>query len=231
MKGYRCEPDKWHYADNMSRYSWRTLEQILGIVSSKFPGIGSQELFSDFLRLFSRIGYKNSLELVTGNSLDRVMRNSSELLQEISQCWIREIPKNGLREIPRNFPWFSCVRFLGISAHSQERFLGISSKLLRGKWGSLERNYVNGHNILLHKKFPNSWNFIFHIWALKGCKVVELSMQCCGKLLSDSFEFERKCDVQNSYFGGGYVFRISNIFWSKTTLVLKYFFISVTIYN
>ena len=43
---------------------------------------------------------------------------------------------------------------------------------------------------------------------------------CCGKLLSDSFEtyqtvrsvnteFERKFDVQKSYFGGGYVFRIS----------------------
>ena len=42
-------------------------------------------------------------------------------------------------------------------------------------------------------------------------------MQCCGKLLSDSFEtyktfqrsvnpeFERKFDVQNSYFGSGYV--------------------------
>ena len=53
------------------------------------------------------------------------------------------------------------------------------------------------------------------------CKVVELSMQCCGKLLSDSFEtyktfyrsvipeFECKFDVQNSYFGGGYVYRIS----------------------
>ena len=53
------------------------------------------------------------------------------------------------------------------------------------------------------------------------CKVVALSMQCCGKLLSDSFEtyetflrsvnpeFERKFDGQNSYFGGGYVFRIS----------------------
>ena len=45
-------------------------------------------------------------------------------------------------------------------------------------------------------------------------------MQCCGKLLSDSFErcktflrsvnpeFERKFDVQNSYLGYGYVFRI-----------------------
>ena len=43
-------------------------------------------------------------------------------------------------------------------------------------------------------------------------------MQCCGKLLTDSFEtyktsqrivnpeFERKFDVQNSYFGGGYIF-------------------------
>ena len=56
---------------------------------------------------------------------------------------------------------------------------------------------------------------------LKGsdrlCKIVELSMQCCGKLPSDSFEtyetfkrsvnpeFERKFDVQNSYFGGGYL--------------------------
>ena len=52
------------------------------------------------------------------------------------------------------------------------------------------------------------------------CKVVELSIQCCGKLLSDSFEtyktvnsvnseFERKFDVRNFYFGGGYFFRIS----------------------
>ena len=67
---------------------------------------------------------------------------------------------------------------------------------------------------------------LFHVnWKLvKGsgrlCKVVELNMQCCGKLLSDSFEpyktfersvnpeFGRKFDVQNSYFGGGYVFRI-----------------------
>ena len=45
------------------------------------------------------------------------------------------------------------------------------------------------------------------------CKVVELSMQCCEKLLSDLFEtyknfkrsvnpeFERKVDVQNRTFG------------------------------
>ena len=45
------------------------------------------------------------------------------------------------------------------------------------------------------------------------CKVVELSMQCCGHILSDSFEtyktlprciiteFERKVDVQNPEFG------------------------------
>ena len=62
-----------------------------------------------------------------------------------------------------------------------------------------------------------------HTFVFKGsdrlCKVVELSMQCYGKLLSDSFEtystfyrsvnpvLERKFDVQNSYFGGGYVFR------------------------
>ena len=25
-------------------------------------------------------------------------------------------------------------------------------------------------------------------WSDRQCKVVELSMQCCGKLLSDSFE-------------------------------------------
>ena len=53
------------------------------------------------------------------------------------------------------------------------------------------------------------------------CKLVELSMQFCEKLLSDSFEtyliflrsvnpeIERKFDVRNSYFEGGYVFRIS----------------------
>ena len=45
-------------------------------------------------------------------------------------------------------------------------------------------------------------------FAFKGsdrlCKVVELSMHCFGKLLSNSFE--RKFDVQNSYFGGEYVF-------------------------
>ena len=46
-------------------------------------------------------------------------------------------------------------------------------------------------------------------------------MQYCGKLLAASFEtsktfersvnpeFERNFDVQNFYFGGGYVFRIS----------------------
>ena len=151
MKGYRCEPNKWHYSDNVSRYSWRTLEQILGIVPAN-----SQELvLNNFSLIFS--GYspelvtKNSLELVTRNSLDRVMRNSSASLQEISRNWIREIPKNGWREIPRNFTGFSCVRFPGISAHSQERFLeisadfpqrflGITAKLLPGKWSSFERN-------------------------------------------------------------------------------------------
>ena len=53
--------------------------------------------------------------------------------------------------------------------------------------------------------------------GLKGtdrlCKVVKLSMQCCGQILEDSFEpyktflrsvspeFERKVDVQNRSFG------------------------------
>ena len=47
------------------------------------------------------------------------------------------------------------------------------------------------------------------------CKVVELSMQCFGKLLFgfiwDILNFLKICKswVQNSYFGGGYVFRIS----------------------
>ena len=64
-----------------------------------------------------------------------------------------------------------------------------------------------------------------HVGYFKGsdrqCKVVELNMQCCGKLILDSFEtyktfsrsvnpeFELKFDVKNCYFGGGYVFRIS----------------------
>ena len=51
------------------------------------------------------------------------------------------------------------------------------------------------------------------------CKVVELSMQCCGKILKDSFEtyktfprckiteIEPKVDVQNHEFGRWYVFR------------------------
>jgi len=34
------------YAENMSRYSRGTLAKILGIVPRKFPGIGSEELFS-----------------------------------------------------------------------------------------------------------------------------------------------------------------------------------------
>ena len=56
-------------------------------------------------------------------------------------------------------------------------------------------------------------------------KVVELNMQCCGQILSDSFEtsswrsvnpeFERKFDVQNFYLGDGYVFRISSIQFKK----------------
>ena len=46
-------------------------------------------------------------------------------------------------------------------------------------------------------------------------KVVELNMQCCGQILSDSFEtsswrsvnpeFERKFDVQNSSYFGGWI--------------------------
>ena len=58
-------------------------------------------------------------------------------------------------------------------------------------------------------------------WSDWLCEVIELGMQSCGKLLSNSFEtyktfwrsvnpeFERKFDVQNSYFGSGYVFLIS----------------------
>jgi len=47
------------------------------------------------------------------------------------------------------------------------------------------------------------------------CKVVELSIQCCGKLLSDSFEKDLlilSLSANSTFitptFGGGYVFRI-----------------------
>ena len=76
-------------------YAWGTLEKILGIVSRKFPGIESEELFSGnsqefpqilstFSPVFCRIVNKKfpmdmvtrkSLELVTRNSMDRVMKN------------------------------------------------------------------------------------------------------------------------------------------------------------
>ena len=78
----------------MSRYSWGTLEKILGIVPRKFPGIGSEELFSGNSQelqqtlstfspvIFAKLVTRNSQELVTRNSLER-----------------REIPRNGLQEI------------------------------------------------------------------------------------------------------------------------------------
>ena len=54
---------------NISRYSWGSLEKILGIVPGKFPGIGSEELFATNFSGFSE-------ELVTRNSLELVTRNS-----------------------------------------------------------------------------------------------------------------------------------------------------------
>jgi len=39
--------------ENISRYSWGTLEKILGIVPRKFPEIGSEDLFAtNFLWFF-----------------------------------------------------------------------------------------------------------------------------------------------------------------------------------
>ena len=61
------------------------------------------------------------------------------------------------------------------------------------------------------------WPICYKLFFFKGtdrlCKVVKLSMQCSGQILSDSFEtyktfsrsvnpeFERKFDVQNHEFG------------------------------
>jgi len=47
--------------------------------------------------------------------------------------------------------------------------------------------------LAIHKRiFYNIKNRFYFIWNSKKthlkCKVVELSMQCCGKLFSDSFE-------------------------------------------
>ena len=74
------------YAEDISRYSWGTLEKILGIVPRnwfertfrwKFTRISKN--FVDIFSGFSEeLVTRNSLELVTINSLDRVMIMSSE---------------------------------------------------------------------------------------------------------------------------------------------------------
>ena len=127
---------------NISRYSWGTLEKILGIVLQelprnwfgriflwKFPRISTNfdDIFSGFL---TELVTRNSLELVTRNYLGKSYKNFTQNgLQEISRTWLREIPRNGLREIPWNSCWhfqlISRERFLGISADSKERFLWI----------------------------------------------------------------------------------------------------------
>ena len=77
------------------------------------------------------------------------------------------------------------------------------------------------NNIILNYKMHNVNRIIKSMIEDKGgdrlCKAVELSMQCCEhffrihlrhmKLFKRSVnpEFEQ-LDVQNSYFGGGYVF-------------------------
>ena len=43
------------YAENMSRYSWWNLAKILKIVPWKFPGNGSEELFSGKSQEFPQI--------------------------------------------------------------------------------------------------------------------------------------------------------------------------------
>ena len=99
---------------NLIRFSWRTLEKILGIVPRKFPGIDSEELFA-------------------GNS-DRVMRISSEWVTRNSSDLV---PRNGLRKIPRN----SCRHFHRIFLWkipgSFRRFPGIIPGNFRGFFAKL----------------------------------------------------------------------------------------------
>ena len=101
----------------------------MGIVPGKFPGIMVLKTF--LLQIFSgfseELVTRNSLELVTRNFLDRVTRISSEYgLQEIPRTWFLGIGNEKfLGKAVDIFTGFSCERLLGISADSQERFLGI----------------------------------------------------------------------------------------------------------
>ena len=80
----------------MLRISQDISEKILGIVPRKFPGIGSQELFSGNSREFPLIWstfskgilQRNSSVLVERNSSDKVMRNSSEWVMRNSLEWV-----------------------------------------------------------------------------------------------------------------------------------------------
>ena len=88
------------------------------------------------------------------------------------------------------------------------------------RWQCLIHNHVSLNYFVLSSCAYSPFNAYCLYCRLKGSDRL-CSMQCCGKLLSDSFEtyytfyrsvhpeFERKFDVQNSIFGGGYVFRIS----------------------
>ena len=61
------------YAENISRYSWGTLEKILGMVPRKFPGMGFEELFAGNSEEFPQILSTFSAELVTRNSLEKFL--------------------------------------------------------------------------------------------------------------------------------------------------------------
>ena len=137
------------YAENISKYFWETLGNILGIVPRKFPGIDSKKLFSgnsqEFTQIWSKfsqvIFQRNSLELVTRNSLEWVSWNIHQnWFREIPRNGIQEIPRNGLREIPRNFCrhfhrillWKIPGNFRGLLEKIPRSFRGFSAKLLLG---------------------------------------------------------------------------------------------------
>ena len=87
-----------------------------------------------------------------------------------------------------------------------------------------EREGRGSHTVINRFKIQKFWPLMKDVKGTdRLCKIVKLSMQCCGKILKDSIEayttfsrsvnpeFERKVDVQNRIFGW---IRFQNVFLS-----------------
>ena len=112
----------WEYIKIFLRNSWENHPR-------KFPGIGSEELFTGNSTNLVDIFSSFSAELVTTISLKLVTRNSLDL-----------VLRNGLQEIARNscchfqqiFLWKIPGNFRGFPGKIHGYFQGFSTKLLLG---------------------------------------------------------------------------------------------------